>query len=127
MRIFRFLYIIFLPLIILTCNGGGDGDGNGLPGGEDFSDYEYENEISLTFSGSFSEFNETQFKNDVAASTGATLDQIQITDSGLIQRDGFYVSFIFIESQIILTWSVVAPLLYKTYVKNKIIKIKIPE
>ena len=101
MRIFRFIYIVFLPLIILTCNGGGDGDGNGLPGGEDFSDYEYENEISLTFSGSFSEFNETQFKNDVAASTGATLDQIQITDSGLIQRDGFYVSFIFIESQII--------------------------
>jgi len=91
LKYFRLVFIVLFSLIILTCDSGDD-TGSDIP-----STNNYENEISLTFSGDLSNFDEDEFKNDITISTGAYLEQIQITDYGTVQRNSFYVSFIFIE------------------------------
>ena len=50
-------FIVLLSLIILTCDSGGEGD-TGASGNDSPEDDGYENEVSLTFSGDLSNFNE---------------------------------------------------------------------
>jgi len=98
----KLLFVFLVPLLVTTCSD----DPGGLGGSTTIE--EILDEITLALSGAESDYISDgeidqnsdaamEFKESIASETGASVDQIEITDVESISRNGVYVSFIFIE------------------------------